>query len=236
VGALEWASARELGLVHFDRRDVEMYDSPVVLRDAANALGIKLGALAMYELERLGIEDVTRAHRIIDEDIDLAVALGVTYIYLPSFNAAEIRDRNGLIRTAELLSYALDSTDALTVASENSLSGSQNIELFRLVNNRRLRLLYDTQNPILFGLHPGVLASQTAHLIGRYVHVKDGIAGEGDAVVGCGMADVRATLAILCRAGFTGEFVFEGAYRTYGSSRLIADVNGLDLALSACRQ
>jgi sugar phosphate isomerase/epimerase len=236
VGALEWARAQDLGLVHFDRRDVEMCGSRAAFGDAADALGIRLGALAMYELERLGIGDVARAHRVIDENIELALALGVTYVYLPSFNASEIRDRDGLARTAELLSYALDASEALTVASENTLSGPQNIELFAMVDNPRLRLLYDTQNPVLCGLDPGELAAQTAHLIGRYVHVKDGVAGEGDAVVGCGTADVPATLAVLCQGGFRGEFVFEGAYGADGPSRLRSDVDGLELALSAFRQ
>lgn len=236
VEALEWVSAQELGLVHLDRRDVEMYDSPSVLRDAANALDIRLGAVAMYELERVGINDTARARRVIDKDLELAAALGVEYVYIPSFNASEISDHDDLVRTAALLRYALDASGSSTVATENGLGVAEVQELFALVDNERLRLLFDTQNPVLFGIDPSVLARATIPMIGRYVHVKDGVMGEGDAAIGTGLAKVPATIGALCQAGFDGEFVFEGAYRTYGPGRLAADIGGLELALSTCRE
>lgn len=112
----------------------------------------------------------------------------------------------------------------MSVASENTLSGAENIELFGIVDDRRACLLFDTQNPVLFGLDPVLLASQVAHLVGAYVHVKDGVSGEGDANIGSGAANVFATLCMLVDRGFNGELVLENNYKEAATQRLDADV------------
>ncbi len=112
----------------------------------------------------------------------------------------------------------------MSVASENTLSGAENIELFGIVDDRRACLLFDTQNPVLFGLDPVLLASQVAHLVGAYVHVKDGVSGEGDANIGSGAANVFATLRMLVDRGFNGELVLENNYKEAATQRLDADV------------
>ena len=101
----------------------------------------------------------------------------------------------------------------MSVASENTLSGAENIELFGIVDDRRACLLFDTQNPVLFGLDPVLLASQVAHLVGAYVHVKDGVSGEGDANIGSGAATCSRRFVCLSTGASTASLSWRTTIR-----------------------
>jgi sugar phosphate isomerase/epimerase len=226
TAALRWCAEQGLVSVHFGAEDIEDLDA---FRETAEALGIELAGFAVRELEWLGLDDLPAARLSVDAAADVIAALGTAYLYLPSFNASEIRSSEDLARTAHLLEYALERTEAqdAVVATENTLDASGLRMLFDLADDPRLRLLFDTQNPALSGMSPPALVAEVVDLLGPYVHVKDGHTGEGDAVVGAGDADVEATLDVLRAVGYDGSFILEGSYSDGDAGRVRADVDAL---------
>jgi sugar phosphate isomerase/epimerase len=229
TAALRWCAEHDLVRVHFGSEDLEDSDDLETFRTTAAELGIELAGFAVRELERLGLGDLDAARLAVDAAVDVIDALGTTFLYLPSFNASEIRSAEDLARTAHLLEHALERTEArdALVATENTLDASEVRTLFELVDHRRLCLLFDTQNPALAGMSPPVLVAEVIDMLGPYVHVKDGRLREGDAVVGAGDADVEATLDVLRIAGYEGSFVLEGSYSSRDADGVRADVDAL---------
>ncbi|MGA2322124.1 MAG: TIM barrel protein [Solirubrobacteraceae bacterium] len=224
--ALRWAKHQGFGFVHLDLDDVAGGGRGGVraLRTTATNCGVRLAGFALSSLQTAGIRDRRAARQIIDRGLDVARRLGVNFIYLPSFGAAEIRSEDDLRRTAELLRHALERSDpGMIVASESSLSAEATIRLFDAIGDPRACLLFDTQNPVFAGRDPVALARAVGHLVGPYVHVKDGRSRTADAVIGCGLSDVAATIDALTDGGFSGSFVLENEYRLRASAQAQAD-------------
>lgn len=225
--ALRWASTNGFSLVHLDRVDVAG-SAPGAFTDMAEQWDIELGALSVVDLEHVGLRFDTGV-RVIDEGLALAAALGIDYVYLPAFGRAELVDDDDLCAMADLLRYAIGQAArlGLCVGTENALPAQKLSALFTLVDDERLELLFDTQNPVMKGLDPCRIAASAAARIRRFVHVKDGDGGLGNRRIGAGTANVAATLATLQRSGFTGRYVLENDYRHVGPAAARTDLQEL---------
>lgn len=212
--ALRWARAAGFCLVHLDCRDI-LGSSPQSIVETAASVGVTLEGLAVEQLEVIGYDNMGLAKSAVGTAIEVAMELGVNFIYLPAFGAAEIADAAGLVAIQTLLEYALELTEGTetVIASEMTLVAADIRRLFNTINHPRLRLLFDTQNPFLRGHNPTMVAMELADLIGPFVHVKDGWASMGTARIGKGISNVGDTLTALHRAGFRGTYVIENDYR-----------------------
>jgi sugar phosphate isomerase/epimerase len=220
--ALEWCAANGLHHVHFGSEDVAEFSEAAEFAAAAADLGVRLSAYAIRELERVGISDMDVATDVVDRALRTIHELDVPLVYLPSFGDSAIRDSSSLERTARLIAYALERTNAM-VASENTLDAELNRILFSSIGDPRARLLFDTQNPCLVGLSPSALVLELADLLAPSIHVKDGVdSGEGNTAIARGAAGVRETLGALQKIGYRGDFTFETDYRR-SADHLVGD-------------
>ena len=227
IQALAWAAERDFTFVHFDFDDLRFstLDDLQEFRVAAGQFGVELGGFAINKLESVGVSDQLAASRVIDAAVNIATTLAVPFVYLPSFGAAHIRNERDLRLTAKLITHALNRADSMTVASENTLASTPQRLLFELVDNRRARLLFDTQNPVMESLDPISLLSNTFHLLGSFVHVKDGYRQRGNRALGRGECRISEILCRLGELGYCGRYVVENDYR--GSSDPAADLGFL---------
>lgn len=221
--ALRWAHTQGFSHVHFDRGDLVGQDLGA-FRALSEDFGLALGGLSVAELESCGVTGYQARDRVKLAAAE-AVALGVDYLYLPSFGAARMRTRHDISATAELLRYALAvcRPEGLTVATENDLSAPELTQLFSLVADDELELLFDTQNLSIRGVDPLAVIELHSNRVRRFVHVKDGTTGLGDARLGSGNARVGESLRALQMGGFRGVFVIESDFRSASPSAVSDD-------------
>lgn len=236
VGALEWASTAGFAAVHIDMTDLATSGSRD-LGAASTQTGVSLEGLSVSTLETVGPhgEDARSA---VDEALDAAFALGIGYVYLPSFGAAAISSPRDLQVTALLLRHA--SYRALetgtVVATENALTAPLLSTLFRLTDRDDVELLFDTQNLAIRRI-PGqdVLRAHRAR-VRRCVHVKDGVDELGTSRLGSGTAEVARSLELLLSSGYDGALMIESDYRACSTAEVETDKAWLaDLAADFAR-
>ena len=215
VPGLRWACDAGFRSVHLDSRDLVTV-TPEQYLVAAQDLGIGLGGLAVVDLEVTNLNDHATTKSCVEAAIQLATDLGVNYVYLPAFGRAEISSVENMVLMAELLTHALTISHdtGQIIATENTLGPIGLRALFDLVDDPRLRLLFDTQNPYLWGHHPPDIADEFASRIGPFVHIKDGIGTMGNRRIGDGECHVASSVQSLINAGFDGTFVLENDYRS----------------------
>lgn len=227
LDGLKWASRAGFAAVHIDGDDVALA-SPAAIRDLADSTGLTLAGLSVVDLERFGLQAGV-AEAAVDNAIGLAGSMGISYVYLPAFGRATLRDDGDIARMAQLLDHALTRSrdQGLTIATENSLGARGLVALIGSRAVPRLELLFDTQNPTVAGVDPLTLIQAGACHIRSFVHVKDGLNGLGDARLGDGTANVAASMRALLVAGFSGTFVVENNYCSDGLRKAIKDLDWL---------
>lgn len=227
ASALSWASHRGFGLVHIDMTDVAIAGTDALL-EGSRKLGVTLAGLAVNPLEDIGVDG-----RPADETVDVALtaarALGISYVYLPSFGAADIESADDIRSTAQLLRYAVDraSEAGIVIATENGLPADDLAELVELVDRDELELLFDTQNLSLRGINPVDVIDRHRSRITSFAHVKDGADALGQSRLGAGSSNVGCSIAALLASGFQGTFVVENDYRTASETDVAADIRWL---------
>ena len=227
VSGLRAVAPSGIGLVHLDRRDVPNPTAAAEVRRVAEDLGVVLGGFSIVDIETVGYRDMPRCRDAISEGVEQAAALGVDFVYLPAFGAAEIHDVATMEAMQDLLRHALEVSEGsdLIVGSENSLDQTRCRRLLETVDDSRIRLLFDTQNPALWGHDATQVAAAVVDLIGPFVHVKDGHGKVmGNARIGCGDAEVATTITALEMGGFGGCYVLENDYRAAGLDATERDI------------
>jgi 2-epi-5-epi-valiolone 7-phosphate 2-epimerase len=252
IGVCQWSldargpdalvRAAELGFsaIHLDGDDLAIGDwwpdgpgAAVAIEAASARTGVTIAAVAPGRLNQLGLtspagsEEARSCERSIAVAIHAAARLGASLIYLPSFVNGEIRDESGLRRTAEAMQGACDlaAADGLLVATENTLSATDNLRLLASVDRPNARVLLDTQNPALWGHDVAAYLDALWPHLANQVHVKDGRDGRmGNAPLGDGEAGFAATIAALKAHGFDGSLISENDYSGDAAGRAAHDV------------
>jgi sugar phosphate isomerase/epimerase len=198
-------------------------------RRAASDAGVRIDAISPAGLNDLGLtsppgsREAARCAESIRIAIDAAIDMGVPLVFLPSFRAGEIRTDDDLRRTADVLAEACEMAagTSVTVATENTLGVDGDRALLDASGRSDLRILLDTQNPVLWGHSPPALVDDLWPFLVDQVHVKDGLDGEmGNAPLGEGDAGFDATADALRRHGFAGALISENGY--HGERRVLA--------------
>lgn len=182
-------------------------------RVSAGRQGLKLAAIVINWLTESRSAEAADVARDIEEAVEAAARLGAELLVLPSFGAAEIRSDHALRAAAARLRFACEVADRMEgplVATENTLDARGNERLLRLADHARARMLFDTQNPVLWGHDPLELIDALWPLFANHVHVKDGVDGVmGNRAPGDGTGQLRRTLDCLLDRGFAGVLVLE---------------------------
>ena len=124
---------------------------------AENALQIPaLGVNSLCEegMSKPEKKEIVRA--ILANSVEIAVAMQIPALQLPSFFDGAIKTELGLETTAERLQEVCDlaAPFGIVVGTENALSVENCVKLIKLTDHENLKVFYDTQNP---GAHPLIL-------------------------------------------------------------------------------
>lgn len=211
--AVRWAHEHGFGCLHLDQHDVTGRDIGAV-HSLSSQLGVSLAGLSAVALESVGLRG-GRAIGCVESAIVTASALGINYVYLPAFGAAEISGAEDVRAMADLLRHAVirGKEHGITIATENTLGAAEMMRLFELVDDDGVDLLFDTQNLTMRGIDPLSVIAAHRHRIRRFVHVKDGTTRCGNSRIGTGLARVAGSVSALNAAGFQGIYVLESDYR-----------------------
>jgi 2-epi-5-epi-valiolone 7-phosphate 2-epimerase len=203
------------------------------LRRASEESGVTLigmGAKAVNDIgmtEGEGSRAEQRCRGVMRSAIEAAAALGVGFVFFPSFRASEIRDERGIESTARLLGWACREAvpHGIRIGSENSMGAEGNLRLASAVGEPNFRIVLDTYNPVIYGHRVAPLLAALEPYIAEQIHAKDGTEGRmGSAPLGRGDAGFIDTMAELTRRGFDGYVILENNYRTDAESRVSEDL------------
>lgn len=194
---------------------------------------IGIGAKAVNDIgmtERAGSSAEQRCRGIMRSAIEGAAALGVGFVFFPSFRASEIRDERDLERTASLLGWACreGARHGIRIGSENSMGAEGNLRLASAVGEPNFRVVLDTYNPVIHGHRVAPLVAALEPFITEQIHAKDGTEGRmGSVPLGRGDAGIIDTAAELIRRGFDCDIILENSYRTNTENRISEDLTFL---------
>jgi sugar phosphate isomerase/epimerase len=196
---------------------------------------VEVGALAVNVVERIGLLDSrtfksAKCQEIAQRAVDTAAAWHVPLIYIPSFHESEMRNEQDINHTADFLRKLCVYAEgcAVEVATENTLGVNGNLQLVRQTDHPKLRILFDSYNPFLWGHRPSELVEALRQHFCTQIHMKDGRnRGMGNASLGEGEGRFHETAKSLVASGFNGKIILENDYKTNGKQLINKDVGVL---------
>lgn len=205
-------------------------------RNASERYGVRIVGVAFNSLETTGL--LVSEKGILDTDfrasittiIESCITLEIPLLYFPSFHLSQISNMSQFQKTVRMLQYACDYAqgEQLEIVSENTLNAKENMALFKAVNRKKLKLLFDTQNPFLAGHCPLEIIEELFPVMTNQIHIKDGLHSVlGSARLGTGEIRLEQTLQKLVEKGFSGSYILENDYREDAEHRVLADLNNL---------
>jgi sugar phosphate isomerase/epimerase len=177
-------------------------------------------ALAVNTLCDHGMTDPSQrsvVEAIMNRAVEVALALDIPIVQLPSFFKGFITSQDGFLNTAERLKYACACAkgSGVIIASENALTAEEQLTLIEEVGSENFRIYFDTRNPFCMqGYHSAARLEKLFPYICE-VHLKDG-SGKGlenSQPLGKGDSGFFDSLEVLKRHNYPGWLLFENDYR-----------------------
>lgn len=173
---------------------------------------LAVNAICSYGMSDLS--DQAKAKQAIEKAVAAAEALNIPLLQLPSFAKGEIHSEEDFKNTVERLLYAChcaEGTDIM-VGSENILSVADQLRLIEQVGHPKLRLYFDTRNPIhMRGFDVAPMLEQVYPHVCE-VHVKDGLDSDASTLLGKGNSGFLRSFDVLIQRGYSGWLVLENDY------------------------
>jgi sugar phosphate isomerase/epimerase len=118
--------------------------------DATRRTGLKIGSLAIAEMNRVPLKSDPRAARWLDESIDVCKALGIT-ITMPACFAKGDLDMSKTKEIDHLVGVLRDvapkaQREGITIGLENYLSAPDNMKIIERVGSPAVKVYYDVGN------------------------------------------------------------------------------------------
>lgn len=191
------------------------------LRQVADDNGIALTSLCPSYLNfRPGLTAADAEERAAVADelrrlVDAAAALDAGVILVPFFRDASIESDEQRRRVAAEIEPAVDHAEreGVTLALETSLPAAENRTLLEAIDSPRARLYYDVGNATSFGFDPAAELRELADLLAPRIHLKDGVGGGSDCMLGEGSVDFVGVADALDAIGYDGWLVLETMFR-----------------------
>lgn len=178
--------------------------------------GVELAGIGVNAVNELSLTvDQPEARVAVIRAVDTASAMRIPLVYVPAFNASEIKTDEHLKTTASILgeisAYAAER--AITLASENTLDAARQLKLLDMANHPNLNLFIDTQNPALWGHDVAALLEPLKPYLCDQIHAKDGRGGVmGNAPLGEGEAQFERTAQEIKRLKLNPLLISENEY------------------------
>jgi len=183
--------------------------------------GIEYCAIALNDFDNIPMHarKNTREYEIVwnllERAIVTAKALGVKIIQVPGFAASEVKTEEDLEYSVQAFRYLCDAAGAngISVASENTMSPSEFMKLFEMVERDNFSLYFDSQNYHLFKGHDelDILSGLYPVMCGQ-IHVKDGNGAMSGSLLGTGDSNFYGTIGWLKEHEFSGYIMLENYY------------------------
>jgi len=172
-----------------------------------SSLNLREGLTSHREKEREEIR------QFIERAIAAANDLGISTILVPFFQEASIGDRRERVRS-ELIGLSTVAEGAgVTLAIETDLNARENADLLGQIDSDSVRLYYDVGNAAWLENDPAEeIRRLHSHI--QMVHVKDGVQGHSDAMLGNGVVDFDSVSSALRDVDFDGWIVLETTTKT----------------------
>ncbi len=180
-------------------------------------------------IELFSVDDTT-----LDEIIDTAVKISEIYgckiFQVPSFGVSMINSAdkfNGTVDTyIKLCDKVIDK--GLIVATENTLSADEQLDMIKKVNRPNFKIYFDTQNGhIVNGYDMEEQANKLAPLICE-VHYKDGDTKMSNKYLGEGSSNFFKTANAIKVNGFSGFIHLENDYSEIAAEKNITPLQALE--------
>lgn len=163
-------------------------------------------------------EDEVKVFQMLDEAIEIAKDMGVTYLQLPSLWKSRIEDEVGFVQTAKCLSYACEKAKPLGIyiGHESLLDAQQIARMNQLVRYENYFVFYDganlVQNKVVDPID--VLEKQYNQI--KQVHIKDRLEDAfASLYLGEGESKVKKICKILKENGYDGWIFLESLYKNF---------------------
>lgn len=186
--------------------------------------GIKFPSLAICEFDDYGMtnafdtEKGRKMKEAIDLGIEIAQAMKMEMIMLPSFNDGYIETEEDFQNTVRALQYACDEAKkyGLWITTENLLPMEENLRLVQQTARSNLSCLYDSRNykSYMNWDPPQMLRGLIEHdLLYPEIHVKDGFGSNpASCYLGEGDTGFAETMRLLHGCGYSGWLHLENFY------------------------
>lgn len=244
-GAATVARASELGF-KFVQLDAGGWSGWVEKLDAANRddyaqasretgvelVGIGVNPVNEYSLlSSAGSAELREAVGVVMGAIEQADYLNIPLVYVPAFNASEMKRDGDIQKTAEVLAelagYAAER--GIELASENTLDAAGQLRLLDYANTPNLKLFIDTQNPALWGHRVADLLEPLKPHLCKQIHAKDGRGGVmGNAPLGGGEAEFEQTAREIKRLDLAPLLISENEYGQAAERLAAKDIGTLE--------
>uniref|UniRef100_UPI00140AD787 sugar phosphate isomerase/epimerase family protein n=1 Tax=Enterocloster aldenensis TaxID=358742 RepID=UPI00140AD787 len=215
--------------------DTGLYEAGVPMRfpevreaylEAAGEAGIELCSASNMSLCDYGMVHPESApghdacKEIIRKSIDALSVMNIPLLMLPSFFDGEIKDEDGFLNTARMLSWACSygADKGVAISWENGMSVEENLRMIDMVDKDNFGLGFDTQMPHACNGYyvPDMIRHLKGHI--NMLHIKDGRGSRmesaelGMAHYGDGDTDFHESVKALKEIGYSGCIVTENSY------------------------
>ncbi|MEZ4632667.1 MAG: TIM barrel protein [Deinococcales bacterium] len=199
----------------------KLTDQKDLYQEASEQTGVELIGIGLNPLNEIsllapvGSHELKKAVKLISDSIEVAKYLKIPLVYVPSFNASEMKKDQDIAQTAAVLAdlAVMASSYHIELASENTLSARQQLKLLDETHGSPLKLFIDSQNPVIFGHDVAELLRKLKDHICQQMHLKDGKDGiMGNCPLGEGGAKFQQTVGMIRMLELNPIFVFENEY------------------------
>lgn len=189
--------------MHLRRADVRD-----AYREASNRTGIKLGSLAIGEMNSVPYKSDPRTEAWVSDSIDVAKDLGIQVVLLAFFGKGDLKnDAAGTREVIRRLKKVASKAEAADVylAIESWLSAEEHMEIIEAVGSSHVKVYYDVANSTQMGYDIYREIDLLKDLICE-VHMK-----ENGALLGKGVIDFVKVRRALDAIHYQGWIHIEGA-------------------------
>jgi sugar phosphate isomerase/epimerase len=198
-----------------------------VYKEETEKHGLEIISIVLNDVMRRGFlgpkdgDDYKIAMGSIDMILEVASAMKLNSVMVPSFGVSKICNRDDFNRTVEVLKDTCVKAEkyGINIESETSLAAEMQIDLMKQVDMPNLSTFFDTQN---LQWNDGL--SQTENLVKllpylcKQIHLCDGWGNRenggpnGGAILGTGSAEFFEQMKILGESHFDGWLITENIY------------------------